>query len=112
MYRIRHDRKYARETGHIPLHSKYKRTGYGYTFSMFSDGRIRLNRIVDIYDSGVAPVYRVTTTSGAKIDCTHNHKFPTPFGEKQLSGLSVGDELFMVGNYRKKSKSYRWTDGT
>lgn len=106
MYRIRHDRRYAVEAGHLPLHNKYLSYGYGLALSMFSDGRIRENSIVDIYDSGIAKTYRVTTASGKTIVCTDNHKFPTPNGEKRLSELEVGAMLCLRGEYERCTNAY------
>ena len=106
MYRIRHDAVYAKATGHSDLHSKYRYQGYGYALSMFDDGRIRKNRIVDIRYSGLCKTYRITTESGATIVCTDNHKFPTPHGKKMVCDLRIGDLLYICGNYEKAAHRY------
>lgn len=82
MYRICHDKQFARKTRHADLHKKYVRYGYGMALSLCEDDRIRKNRIVDIRYSGKRAVFRITTSTGASIVCTDNHKFPTPSGEK------------------------------
>lgn len=111
MYRIRNDAEYAKSTGHMSLHKKYTRYGYGNALSMFKDHRIRKNRIIDIRFNGIKKIYRVKMASGAYLDCTTNHKFPTPNGKKKLEDLKVGDTLFIKGKYEKHPDNYRFTDG-
>lgn len=95
MYLIMNDGQYAKEHGHKYLHEKYSYSGYGKAFSMFDDGRIRPNNIVDIHPAGIRPTFKVRTASGAEIVCTSNHGFPTPKGKLPLEKLSVGDELYI-----------------
>lgn len=42
--------------------------------------------------------YRVTTASGASVDCTLAHRFNTPDGWKRLSELSVHSEVIVYAN--------------
>lgn len=109
MYRIRHDTAYANATGHHNLHDKYVRTGYGYALSLFEDGAIRKNRIVDIREAGVQMVYRLTTETGKEILCTANHKFPTPKGKLRLDELKTGDELYCKGGRNLQKFCARFT---
>lgn len=102
MYNIMNSREYAIKTGHKNLHSKYRTYGYGNAFSMFDDGKIRPNRIVDIHPAGIRPTFKVTTKTGCSIVCTDKHNFPTPNGKKPLSELKVGDFLYCMGMYEKK----------
>lgn len=112
MYKITHDIQFAKENNYIPLRGKYLRQKhYSKGLSMFSDGRVRINIIRDIQPAGVRPIYRVTTENGMFLDCTDNHKFPTPNGQKMLSELSVGDELYILGKYEKCKNKYNFTDG-
>jgi len=111
MYYIKNSIEYAKKTGHIDLYKKYKRLGYGMAFSLFLDGKIRSNKIVDIRFSGYRQTYKLTTESGIEVICTDNHKFPTPDGEKELSQLRVNDFLYKTGQYEKCSKKYLFTDG-
>ena len=107
MYRIMNDKDYAIKSGHLDLHKKYKRNGYGNALSMFEDLRIRKNKIVDIQQSGVRPLYRVTTESGETIECTDNHKFPTPNGNVMLRDLKEGDVLYIKREYEAEAKTSR-----
>lgn len=109
MYLIKNDAQYAKRTGHEALHKKYRTTGYGSALSLFEDGRIYKNVIVDIRDSGVRDIYRVTLSNGVYIDCTLNHKFPTPSGERKLEDLCVGDPLYVRGSYEKNTDKYLLT---
>ena len=111
MYRIMHDRKYAVDTGHGSLCDKYRRNGYGNALSMCADGRIRKNRIVDIRPAGIRQVYRVMTDGGHYVDCTDNHKFPTPDGVKRCDQLTVGDLLYVRGDYEVNRTKYPFTNG-
>lgn len=81
------------------LHEVYARHGYGYGYSLAPMGLYK-NRIVDIRFAGVQRLYKVTLENGkgTYIKCTGNHKFPTPYGIKELSELSVGDELYWMSN--------------
>ena len=99
MFKIKNDKSYAIQTGHLALHKKYKHGGYGTALSMYDDGRLRPNRIVDIYYSGKRDVYLVTTEDGSSVRCTLNHSFPTPNGKKTLSELQVGDMLYVLEGY-------------
>ena len=113
MYKIKNDIEYAKSTGHASLRLKWMRQGgYGYGMSMFSDGRIRKNRIMDIQPAGEREVFRITLTDGSYIDVTENHKFPTPKGKTKAMELSVGDILYKCGAYEKTNfkKTCRFSD--
>lgn len=111
MYMIKNDSAYAKKTGHRALHDKYKREGYGKALSLCEDGRIRKNNIVDIYPMGVQQTYRVYTELGSTIECTIDHKFPTPLGDTKLSDLKVGDVIYKCGSYEKDTTKYAFTNG-
>lgn len=112
MYKIVHDIDFAKENNYIPLRKKYICQGhYSTALSMFSDGKVRKNKIVDIQPAGVRKLYKVITENGKWIECTDNHKFPTPNGKKMLSQLKIGDELYVLGSYKKKKYDYNFTDG-
>lgn len=113
MYLIRNDIQYAHEHDKIPLRSKYLR-GYGKALSLCEDNRLRLNNIIDIRQSGIQPIYRITLENGAYIDCTKHHKFPMPNGQKkEMKDLLIGEELLVKGEYDKKSNFDRhFSDGT
>lgn len=110
MWKIKNDLTYSNSVGKQPLRSKYLR-GYGYALSMFPDNRIRKNKIVDIFQSGIRDVWEVKTESGASIVCTDNHRFPTPNGYRKLSELNAGDLLFVKGTYEKTKIKYNFTNG-
>ncbi len=97
MFLIKNYRDYAIETEQLPLHEEYAEYGYGTALSMFPDGKIRENQIVDIRYEGKRKTYRVMTENGAYAIATDNHKFPTEDGDKTLSELSVGDYLYVRG---------------
>lgn len=110
MYRIKNNPEFAKSIGSISLHRKYKREGYGYVLSLFKDGRVRKNKIIDIRHEGYQDIYKVTTASDKTILVTENHNFPTPKGKKRLKDLFVGDLLYVKGEYLKEETSYRFTD--
>lgn len=98
MYNIKNDKFYADYVGKLDLHNEYNKNGYGYALSMFEDGSIRKNKIIDIYKSGFQKTYNIQTVNGHNIKCTENHKFPTPNGDKKLKDLKVGDILYAYKN--------------
>lgn len=111
MYRIRHDREYARRTGHLDLHLKYKRKGYGVGFSLNAEKRLVKNRIENIRYMGMKPLYRITLEDGRTLDVTANHKHPTGRGEVRTDGLVAGVDFMYVNiGYLKQDTSYRFTD--
>lgn len=113
MYRMMNDLDYAKATNRMPLRSKMRRCGYGYGLSIGDDGRIRQNRIVDIQPAGKQKVYNITLENGDHCEVTINHKFPTPHGDKPLSELKPGDELYCQGDYEKTdSRKYNWSSFT
>lgn len=111
MYHICNDIQYAKSTGHKPLHDKYRRNGFGTALSMYPDGKIKKNKIVGIYPSGKRQCYLVKTKNGHAIECTDNHKFPTPAGEKMLKDLKIGDVLYVDPGAKKRKYQYCFTDG-
>lgn len=111
MYLTMNDGKWAKENGHRSLHDKYKREGYGRCYSLNEDGRLRLNKIVNIYPQGTRNTFRITLESGKYIDVSSNHKFPVGNVEKSLdSGLSIGDELYVNVGYEKTKIKYNFSD--
>jgi SWI/SNF-related matrix-associated actin-dependent regulator 1 of chromatin subfamily A len=59
------------------------------------DGRLRLNRIVNVLDSGMKEVIEVTLQSGKQIKLTPDHELLTPNGDIAASALSVGAEVYV-----------------
>jgi hypothetical protein len=102
MYLIKNDMDYAKEHYQITLRKLYNTYGYGLALSMNEDGKLIKNKIIDITFSSNLPVYNVETETGEKVKCTLNHKFPTPNGNKLLSELTIGDELYVNDNYNTK----------
>lgn len=96
MYNVMNSESYARENNFLPLRKKYLKNGYPSALSMFDDDRIHKNKIINISESGVREIFRVKTEDGFYVDCTMNHKFPTPYGEKKLSDLHKGDSLYTM----------------
>lgn len=101
MYNIKNNRQYALKNGHLSLYKKYRSYGYGKGLSLCDDGMLHENDIEDIHFTGIRKVYRVITESGATIDCTDNHKFPTPNGTFELKGLKLGDCLYVNKQYER-----------
>jgi len=112
MYKIRNDYEYAKRTGHLSLHKKYRLHGYCGSLSMNGEQRLVRNKIVDIRYSGVMPVFQVTTRTGRTLKCTGNHLVPTTGGKKLLQEIKVGDFLFAKGEAEKIQYNYNlYEDG-
>lgn len=101
MYNIKNNRQYALKNGHLSLYKKYRSYGYGKGLSLCDDGMLHENDIEDIHFTGICKAYRVITESGATIDCTNNHKFPTPNGTFELKELKFGDCLYVNKQYER-----------
>lgn len=111
MYKIMHDRKYAHETGHKDLHSKYYQKGYGMTFSLNEHQRLVKNYIVDIRYMGKRPLYRITMEDGKTLDVTCNHTHPTKRGKVRTDELIPGkDYMFVNVGHIRQDTTYRFTD--
>lgn len=111
MFNIKNDIQYAKKHNQLNLYKKYKfQNHYGSGLSMYEDNRIRPNTIKDIRYAGEKEVFKISLDNGNFIKVTHNHKFPTPNGEKLCSELSVGDYLYTCGEYEKNTKNYKYSD--
>lgn len=54
--------------------------------------------IVDIWESGVKPVFKLTVESGRTIRCSADHRIFTPGGWRTLRDLAVGDLVMTVAS--------------
>lgn len=111
MWRTKNNYKWAKENGHLSLHHKYNKFGYGICWSMDEDNKLVVNNIVDIRYQGIRPVYRITLANGATLDVTDNHKHPTLNGDKRTDELIPGEDfMFIRVGWHQENTSYRFTD--
>ena len=96
MFLIKNDKSYAKVTGHASLNDKYNRQGYGTSWTLCEDGKIRMTRIKDIRFAGVKQTYKITLENGMKISVTDNHKFPTQRGKVEVKDLIVGEDFLYI----------------
>jgi DNA polymerase III subunit alpha len=68
-------------------------------WSLGDDGRLHPNRIVDVHQNGVQPVWKVALEDGRSITTTVNHRHMTPSGWREVWELSTDDELLVCGEY-------------
>jgi DNA polymerase III subunit alpha len=68
-------------------------------WSLGDDGRLHPNRIIDVHQNGVQPVWRVTLEDGRSITTTANHRHMTPEGWREVWELEPGDQLLVCGEY-------------
>lgn len=61
--------------------------------------------IVDVYDHGILPVYKITFSDGSCHQCTLNHKFETDHGTLPLSAILENDYLVYKGIYESKTQT-------
>jgi hypothetical protein len=74
--------------------------------SVDDDGYRRLNEVTDAYETGVKPVFRLTTASGHSIRATAEHRFLRPDGEyAPLVDLREGEEVAVVEVSRKHGRT-------
>lgn len=81
---------YQRKFEKSPVGKKYRRKGFPDILSIYPDGRIRPQKIKDIYYNGKKPVYEIILENGMKVKATKDHRFLTSLGWKRLEELSVG----------------------
>ncbi len=77
----------------------------GLKIRAMKDGRIKVDRIKDIVDHGVLPVYKMVLANGNSLTCTMNHKNLTAEGWKPLREVKVGTLIAVEGSYEQKDNS-------
>lgn len=70
----------------------------------FSDGRVRLAKLLDARRSGVKSVFKVVLDNGVSVTATSDHRFLTSHGWIELQNLSPGSDVFVDGGIPTKSK--------
>lgn len=108
LYLIMKDKKWAVENGKLSNHNRLNREGWGKTLSVDSDGRVRLDNIVDIVCNGKKPCYRLTDSQGNFVEATRDHRFLTPHGWKTVEEIKTGDLMFMAGKSEKCKNKYNF----
>lgn len=72
-------------------------------------GQVRWVEIDEVWDSGVKPVFELTTRGGRSICATAEHPFYTPNGWRKLSELTVGDQVHVdTGPWGWRSSKNGW----
>ena len=100
LYKVKTDKNYAKETGHVSQHYSLKRKGYGKILSVCEDGKIRPNKIVDIFQNGEKEVWKLKTED-KEIEATLDHRLLTKKGWKTLSEIKIGDMIAIKGGREK-----------
>jgi thymidylate synthase ThyX len=59
--------------------------------------RARRAQIVDVMESGVTPLIRITTRSGRTLRCSVDHAILTPDGWRKAGELAAGDAVMAAG---------------
>jgi replicative DNA helicase len=62
-------------------------------FGVASDGTVRRTQVADWIDSGIQPVWKVTTRLGRSVEVTGHHPFLTINGWQPLHDLKLGDKI-------------------
>ena len=62
-------------------------------------------RIVDVIESGVKPLTRITTASGKVLRCTADHALFTPEGWCKAGELAAGDAVLVAGTAPRPSEA-------
>lgn len=62
-------------------------------------------RIIDVIQSGVKPLIRITTASGKTLRCTVDHAVFTPEGWRKAGELVVGDAVMAAGTAPRPSEA-------
>ena len=64
-----------------------------YAWGISNEGRLRPAPVSDWVDSGVKPVFKVTTKTGRSVEVTGHHPFLTPAGWQPLHDLAIGESI-------------------
>ncbi|MCP3821131.1 FAD-dependent thymidylate synthase [Streptomyces sp. A3M-1-3] len=64
----------------------------------------RRARIVDVIESGVKPLIKITTAGGKVVRCTADHAIFTPEGWRKAGELSVGDAVMAAATAPRPSE--------
>lgn len=73
----------------------------------YRNGEVVHNKVIDKWENGVKPVYRIKLTDGRSLDCTENHPLlvRNPSGGTSWKsiedGLSINDEVMVLNKYDK-----------
>lgn len=113
MYRIANDSEFARNSGHLSLHRKYcnPRFGFGSSWTLCDDGKIRKSKIKNISYAGNRQTYKITLSNGKTVSATANHKFPTQRGLVELGNLIENEDcLYYNKGYKQSSWDFVYTD--
>lgn len=61
-----------------------------------ADGTRKRNKVLNIVQSGIKPVYRLVTESGRIVEATADHRFMTNNGWKKLGEIDVSEDQVIV----------------
>ncbi len=111
------------ETGELIAIEKLVSERRANLFTLAADYKLKQTQADDFIDSGIKPVFRVTTALGREIETTLSHPFLTILGWQPLHKLSIGDRVAVprtipvFGNedmpsYQVKVLAYLLSDGS
>lgn len=78
-----------------PARDKYRSRGV--QVMAHKDGRIKTDRVVNVYYQGLKKVWKITLANGMSITATKNHRHLTEKGWARVDQISVGDRLATMG---------------
>jgi len=85
-----------------PVGGKYRQFGLPVVLSLV-DGKIKTDKIKDIWCNGVRNVYCIKTIEGYSVKATGNHRFLTSAGWIQLKNIHIGTKISL---YNEKMVRY------
>jgi recombination protein RecA len=101
-----HGKQKPGRTGRLPSN------GNSFTVSSINSGeRVFKNKILNVIQSGVKPVFKITTSDGHVLKATGEHRFYIGSGKyKKLSELAVGDTVFSSNGTRHTGGKFKRKD--
>lgn len=72
-----------------------------------AEGEKRHNKVLNVIQSGVKPVYRLTSKSGRMIEATADHRFMTSNGWKKLGDIDIEKDEVIVDNSDEECEAYK-----
>ena len=86
---------YERWNSNTSVGEKYRKFGLKIMFYDETDGRIRIDKVKNVFYNGYKPVWLVKTKSGKMLKTTDTHEFVLLNSNKIMKDLKIGDKLLV-----------------
>ena len=105
-------RYYHGDKRRSPAGKKYRNATHprlGLRVLAMKNGRVKIDRIKDVIQTGTKSVYQMTLDTGHSIKATLGHRFYTDRGWCKLGEVAIGDYIHTCGNYEHTKYDYSFS---